>query len=94
MKSYILVSNDEKEIPMSEEILGREALLDRLYICESTLQRYMRTGFPVNFKYKVKVVKEKQIEDLKQYYAEYKKTHNRKKYHKEYYELGKKALLK
>ena len=67
MKTYVVVTNDAYELPVSDELLGAEAVADYLGIKVQRLRRCLLQGFPKKAKYKAVIVKERQIEDMEQY---------------------------
>jgi hypothetical protein len=94
MKTYIVVTNDEYELPVSEEIVGASATAEFLGIKKQRLRRCLAEGFPKKAKYKAVVVKERQVEDVEQHQKEYAKryslTHDRTEYFRTWH-LRKKA---
>lgn len=67
MKSYVIVTNDAYEMPLSKEIIGAAAVAKKLNMPLWTLRCYLRRGFPKKSKIKVVAVQDKQITDLKAY---------------------------
>lgn len=89
MKTYMIVTNDEYELPVSDEIVGAKAVAEKLGIPLTRVRHGMTRGFAKKAKYKVVVVKERQVEDKQQYHKEYCKrygfTHDRTEYFREWY---------
>lgn len=89
MKTYIIVTNDQYEHPVSGEIVGAEAVAEILGMKVQRVRRCICNGFAKKAKYKAVVVKEKQIEDKQQYNRDYSKrygmTHDRTEYQRQYY---------
>lgn len=88
MKTYILVTNDAFEHPVSEEIVGSEATARRLGITAQRLYWCLCNGFPRKAKYKAVVIAERQHEDVKEYHQRvnkhYAMTHDRTEYYRQY----------
>lgn len=88
MKTYMIVTNDDLELPVSVEIVGAEAVAEKLGMPVNKLRQNLCRGFSKRHKYKAVIVKEKQIEDKKQYIREYSKrydmTHDRTEYFRRY----------
>lgn len=76
MKTYMIVTNDDLELPISVEIVGAEAVAEKLGMSVSTLRWSLCRGFSKRRKYKAVIVKDKQIADKKQYLREYYKRYN------------------
>lgn len=89
MKTYVIVTNDSLELPVSEEIVGADAVAQRLGIKVQRFRRCMCDGFPRKAKYKAIVTRDKQIEDKAQYNKDYAKryamTHDRSEYFRQWY---------
>ena len=93
MKTYLIVTNDEFELPVSDEIVGSKEVAKELGM---TLQRFhncMCNGFPRKAKRKAVVVEEKQYEDALERQRElnkrYTMTHDRTEYYRQRYLLRK-----
>lgn len=89
MKTYMIVTNDSYELPVSGELVGTEAVAEKLGVSITRVRHGLCRGFSKKAKYKVVVVKDKQIEDMQQYNREYSKkygiTHDRSEYYRQYY---------
>lgn len=89
MKTYMIVTNDEYELPISNEIVGAEETARYLGIKTQYLRRCLVNGFPKKARYKVVITKERQREDVRQYNREYSKrygmTHDRTEYFRQWY---------
>lgn len=88
MKTYMIVTNDNLELPVSVEIVGAEAVAKKLGMPVNKLRQNLCRGFSKRHKYKAIVVKDKQFEDKQQYNREYSKRydmmHDRTEYFKKY----------
>lgn len=71
MKTYIVVTNDDYEHPVSDELVGAEAVAEFLGIKVQRLRRCLLDGFPRKSKYKAVVIKDRQIDDVEQYKKDY-----------------------
>lgn len=93
MKTYMIVTNDEYELPISNEIVGAEETAKCLGIKTQRLRRCLVNGFPTKATYKAVVVRERQNEDVRQYNREYSKrygmTHDRTEYFRQWYQKKK-----
>lgn len=89
MKTYVIVTNDALELPVSEEIIGADAVAQRLGIKLQRFRRCLCDGFPRKAKYKAVVVADRQFEDLAERNRErgkaYRMTHDRTEYFKQRY---------
>lgn len=88
MKTYVIVTNDALELPVSAEILGAEETARQLGIKLERLRICLCKGFPAKAKYKAVIVKSRQYEDAEQrhrdYYKQYSMTHDRAEYYRRY----------
>lgn len=95
MKTYMIVTNDRYELPVSGEIVGAEAVADKLGVPLSRVRQGLHRGFAKKAKYKVVVVKDRQVEDKQRHNREYSKrygfTHDRTEYFREWYRRKKVA---
>lgn len=93
MKTYMIVTNDAYELPVSGEIVGAAAVAERLGIKVQRLRRCLLEGFPRKAKYKAVVIKERQIEDKEQYQKDYalmwRFKVDRTEYHRQWYQRKK-----
>lgn len=98
MKIYLIVTNDELELPVSEEITGAEEAAKRLGIKKQRLRRCLCEGFPVAYKYKAIIVSERTIDDEKErrraYNKKYAMTHDRTEYYRDRYLVRKANKMK
>lgn len=89
MKTYVIVTNDSLELPVSEEILGADAVAQRFGIKLQRFRRCLCDGFPRKAKYKAVVVADRQFEDLvvrnRERGKEYRMLHDRTEYFKQRY---------
>lgn len=87
MKTYIIVTNDSFELPVSEEITGAEAA-KRLGIPVAYLHQCLCKGFAKKAKYKAVVVADRQYEDMQEHNRQlsrrYAMTHDRREYYRNY----------
>lgn len=93
MKTYMIVTNDEYEFPISNEIVGAEETARCLGIKVQRLRRCLVDGFPKKAKYKAIILQDKQIKDEQQYKKQYAKkynmTHDRTEYFRQWYQKKK-----
>lgn len=98
MKTYMIVTNDKYELPVSDEIVGAKAVSKELCIELQSLRNYLHSGFPKRLKNKVIILKNQQYSDKHQYNKDYAKrysmTHDRSEYYKEYQRKKKERLQK
>lgn len=85
MKKYLIVTNDEYELPMFAECTGIKQVADVLGKSENTIRKYLSWGFPKNSKFKVVCTKSKLYKDNKERSKIYDMTHDRTEYFKNYY---------
>ena len=94
MKTYVIVTNDALELPVSAEILGAEETARQLGIKLERLRICLCKGFPAKAKYKAVIVKSRQYEDAEQRHREYCKqysmAHDRVEYYRRYQERKRK----
>lgn len=95
MKTYVIVTNDALELPVSAEIVGAEETARQLGIKLQRLRICLCKGFPAKAKYKAVIVKSRQYDDVKQhrriYNKRYSMTHDRSAYYRRYQERKKKG---
>ena len=89
MKTYIIVTNDELEFPVSDEIIGSKKVAKELGITLNRFYHCMYSGFPRKAKLKAVVIEDKQFEDAESHQRElckqYAMTHDRTEYYKNRY---------
>lgn len=93
MKTYIVVTNDEYELPVSGELVGAKAVAEFMCLPISTVNRYISVRVPRKSKYKPVLLQEKQNEDKQAYKRAYSKrydmTHDRSEYFRKRYQKKK-----
>lgn len=85
MKKYLIVTNDEYELPMFAECTGIKQVANVLGKSENTIRKYLSCGFPPKSKYKVVCTKSKLYKDNKECSKIYDMTHDRTEYFRNYY---------
>lgn len=93
MKTYMVVTNDEYELPVSGELVGAKAVADFMCLPISTVNKYISVKVPRKSKYKPVLLQEKQHEDKQAYNRAYSKrydmTHDRSDYFRKQYQKKK-----
>lgn len=96
MKTYMIVTNDVYELPVSGEIVGAKAVAEALGITVQSLRHRLMNGFSRKAKYKAVVIKDRQIEDKEQYKKDYARMWrfkvDRTEYHRQWYQKKKERL--
>lgn len=88
-KTYMIVTNDKYELPVSDEIVGAREVAERLGIKLQRFRRCLCDGFPKKAKYKAVIIKNKQfgsMDECRRYHSKrYTMTHDRTEYYRQYY---------
>ena len=88
MKTYIIVTNDSLELPVSDEIVGAEEVAKKLGIKLQRLHYCLCMGFPKKAKYKAVVIADRQYENQQEHHRHlcnrYAMTHDRREYYRQY----------
>lgn len=90
MKTYVIVTNDALELPVSDEIVGAEEVAKKLGIKLQRLHYCLCMGFPKKAKYKAVVVADRQYDaaDAKERQRfrckMYAMKHDRREYYRQY----------
>lgn len=89
MRTYIVVTNDALELPLSGELKGGEEVARFCGVSASTVYHWFCRGFPKRVPYKVLILEERQIKDYNEYKREQTKKWSlktdRTEYFKEWY---------
>lgn len=95
-KLYMIVTNDEYELPVKCDVVGAKAVADYMGISITYLRRMMCGSAPWSKKMEYKAVpigEARLLEKNKPFYNKrYAATHDRSKYYKEYFRKKKGAL--
>lgn len=79
MKTYMIVTNDEYELPVAVGFVGMDAVAKWLGLNTSTVRGWVFRGAPIKSPYKVEVIEERQIEDMEQHKRDYHREYSRKR---------------
>lgn len=85
MKKYLIVTNDEYELPMYAECIGIKQVAYILNKKESTIRKYICMGFPESSKFKVVCTQSKLYKNNRECSKVYDMTHDRTEYFRNYY---------
>lgn len=89
MKTYMVVTNDNLELPVSGELIGADEVAEFCKVKVSTVRHWLCRGCPKKQPHKVVVLSDRQIEDKEAYKRMYAKKWSlktdRTEYFKEWY---------